>query len=74
MSLEENTFWLRIWQTLCALIVAVIAIGAGCTAHNNARIAEAISKGSDPIEANCAFSVMARQEICAVLSAAKTKR
>lgn len=57
--MDENVFWLRLWQTVGATIVCVVLSAGGCTAHTDYRIATAIEAGADPLAARCALSVHA---------------
>lgn len=53
---------------ICFATVAVFAIlfgvPAGCTMHQNARMAEAIKAGVDPIKVACAFRSGGNEPMC----------
>jgi hypothetical protein len=51
--MEENKFWLRLWQTVAVVAaIGILTIG-GCTAYESKRVADAIAKGAQPIDARC---------------------
>lgn len=55
--MEENTFWLRLWQSVVAGICVLVATLAGCTSYKVSQAAELIQKGADPIKVGCALDV-----------------
>lgn len=68
----ENTFWLRIWQTITAGVVCLASVIGGCTAHSNYLTTQAIEKGADPIAVSCALSSGPDRANCAVVAARNT--
>ena len=54
--MDEDTFWLRLWQTIAATVVALVLSAAGCTAYESNLIANAIAGGADPIDARCGIA------------------
>lgn len=70
--MEENTFWLRIWQTAAAALVGLVLTFAGCTSIQNATIERMVKQGTDPLRAACAVRGEGdRSGTCAVLAATK---
>lgn len=68
--MDENTFWIRIWQTIALVTVAFIATVGGCTAYESKRVADAIEHGANPIDAACGIRGSANaQTICTLRSA-----
>jgi hypothetical protein len=61
---DDSKFWLRIWQTITAGIVALAAVIGSCTMHSNYLTTQAIEKGSDPIKVSCALSSGPDRVIC----------
>lgn len=54
--MEENTFWLRVWQTVAAALATVVLTIAGCSSYRTAAIERMVQGGADPIKASCAIS------------------
>lgn len=54
--MDENKFWTKVLTLVAVVIVAAIAAPAGCTAYESKRIADAIEKGTDPIDARCGIA------------------
>lgn len=52
---QEQTFWLRIWQTISALAATGILTVGGCTVYETSKVAEMVAGGADPIAARCAI-------------------
>lgn len=68
--MEENVFWLRLWQSLfIAVMVVALGIG-GCTMHQNSKVMKAIESGVSPERARIAFSsqVTESEKIAAILT------
>lgn len=68
---DEYRFWVRIWQTITAGVVALAAVIGGCVGHTDYRISEAIKAGADPIAANCALSSSGAGTSCVILATKK---
>jgi hypothetical protein len=54
--MDENTFWLRIWQTVALVAAVGIVTVGGCTAYESKRVADAVAAGKDPIDARCGIA------------------
>ena len=54
--MKDNTFWLRIFQTIAGFLAVIVMSIGGCTAYESKRIADAIAGGADPIDARCGIS------------------
>jgi hypothetical protein len=55
-AMEENTFWLRIWQTVAAALVALAMTVAGCSSYRSSTIERMVNGGADPIKSSCAVN------------------
>lgn len=64
--MDENKFWLRIWQTVGIVLCVTVVSIAGCTAHTDYRMNEMVHNGANPIDASCALSLNASTIVCAV--------
>ena len=53
--MEENTFWLRLWQSVSVALVLVVLTIAGCNARQATAIERLVKDGADPIKAACAI-------------------
>lgn len=73
--MDDNKFWLRIWQTVAVAIVLVAAGPSACTAYESKRIADAIEAGADPIDARCgiAGTANAGSTICTLRAASPNR-
>lgn len=70
--MEENIFWLRIWQTAAVAIVGVVLTMSGCVARQNTAVERLVKGGADPQEASCAIrGEESRSGVCAILAAKK---
>lgn len=70
--MEENIFWLRIWQTAAVVIVGVALTISGCVARQNTAVERLVKGGVDAQEASCAIrGDEARSGVCAILAANK---
>ena len=68
--MDENTFWSRVWMSIAVLIAVVIVTVGGCTAYESARIADAVERGADPIDARCGIAGMGNSlSICSIRAA-----
>ena len=56
--MDEATFWLQIWRAVIAAVVVLILTIGGCTAYESKRIADAVEKGTHPIDARCGIAGM----------------
>jgi len=54
--MSDNTFYGCIWLSVAAVVMTLIATVGGCTAYESKRIADAIDKGADPIDARCGIA------------------
>jgi hypothetical protein len=54
--MDENKFWLRIWQLLAGLAAVGILTTGGCVAYESKLVSDAMTSGKDPIAARCAIS------------------
>jgi hypothetical protein len=55
---------------ICA-VAAVLGSPVACTMHRNAKVAEAIKAGADPIEARCAMTDDVHDPVCMVRALTK---
>lgn len=69
--MEENKFWLRIWQTAAVTLCVFTLTVAGCVSNERAVLARMVKNGADPMRAACAIGADARSGICAVLAVTK---
>ena len=54
---DEETFWLKLWQTVAwAIVVFAIAMASSCQVSNY-RIAKMVEDGVDPVAARCAIVI-----------------
>jgi hypothetical protein len=69
--MDENTYWLRIWQVTALVVVALIATVGGCTAYESKRVADAVERGINPIDASCGIRGGANTSTICTLRSAK---
>lgn len=62
--------------SICASVAAIAIAWApvACTSSNNAKIAEAVNRGVNPIEAKCAYSSAGSENVACAIMAAKSKQ
>lgn len=68
---QEQTFWLRIWQTIAVLCGVVVLTMTGCTSYESKLVADAISAGANPIDARCGIGGMTNQSTLCAMRASK---
>jgi hypothetical protein len=65
--MDENTFWLRLWQSCLAVVAVFVLTVGGCDSYATKRIADAIDKGASPMDVRCAIGgTDHRSGICAL--------
>jgi hypothetical protein len=67
--MEENTFWIRVWQMVAAVLATLILTAGGCTAYEARLISKAVEGGLHPIDARCGIGSNvgdAMRQICSV--------
>lgn len=69
--MEENTYWLRLFQTIAAAICILALTVAGCTARNRTALERMVAGGADPMRAACAIGSDERSGVCPILAATK---
>lgn len=53
--MDDNQYWIRIWSIVSASLLALFAIILVHDAYESLLVTEMINKGTNPIEARCAF-------------------
>ena len=51
--MEENNFWVAVWRTVGATLVAIVAVIGGCSLYKTSAIKEMVLNGANPIDAAC---------------------
>lgn len=51
--MEKNDFWVAVWRTAGATLVAIVAVIGGCSSYKTSAIKEMVSNGANPIDAAC---------------------
>lgn len=64
--MEENTFWLRLWQSLSVALVLVVLTVAGCNARQVTAIEKLVNGGADPVKAACAIQGSGSSPACVI--------
>lgn len=67
--MEENTFWLRLWQSGAVALVLIVLTFAGCQARQSTAIERLVKDGADPIKAACAIQGSGTSPVCAIAAA-----
>lgn len=68
--MDENKFWLRIWQSVIAGVCVLVATMAGCSSYKTSQAADLIRGGVDPLKVGCALEVGDGTTVrCAILTA-----
>lgn len=55
--MEDNKFWLRIWQTLILGVVLFFAVGVTSCQMTREKIVRGIEAGADPIALGCVLDI-----------------
>jgi len=53
---DDNIFWLRVWQIIGGVVCVLIVSLASCTANQNYIIKEMAGNGVSALDAACAIS------------------
>ena len=54
--MDGNQFWTNVWRAVAIAVVSIVAVIAGCTAHNTAAIKDMVTNGANPIDAMCSIN------------------
>lgn len=54
--MDEGEFWIALWRTVAAAVIAVVLITAGCSVHKQRVLEAMVEKGANPIDAKCSLS------------------
>lgn len=69
--MSDNELYAVIWRCVAATIVAIAALIAGCTAHQNYAQTEVMVKAANPSAVQCAFGSSTEQSTPFCLEIAK---
>ena len=69
--MDENFFWLRLWQSVAVAFVIVVLAMAGCSMPQATAIERLVADGSDPQKASCAIRGTDRDPVCVLLAGSK---
>jgi hypothetical protein len=63
--MNDDSLFLKL--SAAVLITLILTVG-GCEAHMNAKVAQMVESGTDPLEAYCAIRATSQNQMCAVLA------
>ena len=69
--MNENQFWTNVWRAGAIAAVSIVAVVAGCTAHNTAAIKDMVNNGVNPIDAMCSINGTSTNQQCMVRALGK---
>lgn len=69
--MDENQFWTNVWRAVAIAVVSIVAVIAGCIAHNTAAIKDMVTNGANPIDAMCAINGTSTTPQCMVRALGK---
>lgn len=64
--MEENAFWLRLWQSGAVALVLIVLTVAGCNARQVTAIERLVKDGADPVKAACAIQGSGSSPACVI--------
>lgn len=69
--MDENQFWTNVWRAVAIAVVSIVAVIAGCTAHNTEAIKDMVTNGANPIDAMCSINGTSTTPQCMVRALGK---
>ena len=69
--MDENQFWTNVWRAGAIAVVSIVAVVAGCTAHNTAAIKDMVANGANPLDAMCSINGTSTTQQCMVRALGK---
>jgi len=63
-KMEDNKFWYKVWRLVAVCFIFTVLSTASCNVIKANKVAEAVTRGENPIAARCMYSNERDDVIC----------